>query len=157
MTKEPEVIDVVKILAPYDYRWRDIGKALYVREGFLEELWESHGMSDLERLDKILQSWIDTRCSEVSWNHFKKVLEDPPVRKKGIAKELSESIALFKLINKLDLKGIYIYKTDYFISLTLRSYTIQFKYYYIIVGTIKNMIEIYTTKARVQFFLLQLC
>lgn len=104
LTKEPEVIDVLKILAPYAYRWKDIGRSLNIMPGFLEELQERHGMSDIERLAKVLQYWIDTRCSEVSWNCIKKALENQLVGQAGIAKKLSESVALFKLIHKFRLE-----------------------------------------------------
>ena len=104
VTKEPEITDVLNILAPYGNRWRNIGQSLNVEEGFLDGLLERHGMSDLERLAKVLQSWIETQCSEVSWNHIKEVLESPAVGKAGIAKKLSESLALFKLIYKFRLE-----------------------------------------------------
>ena len=100
LTKEPKVTDVANILSPYGYRWHKIGTALKVRVGFLEDLREGHGRSDLERLDKILQSWIDTRCSEVSWNHIKEILAGSIVNSPGIANDLGESVALFKLIHK---------------------------------------------------------
>lgn len=104
LTKEPELIDVLNNLALYENSWKNMGRSLNVKEGFLEGLLESHGMSDLERLARILQSWIDTRCSKVSWNHIKIVLESPAVGKAGIAKKLSESVALFKLIHKFRLE-----------------------------------------------------
>ena len=100
LTKEPEAIDVLTKLAPYDYKWSAIGEALNVKKGFLEGLRESYGRSNLEKLAEILQSWIDTRCSEVSWNKIKAVLEGPIVGMQGIAKKLSESVVLLKLIYK---------------------------------------------------------
>lgn len=100
LTKKPKVIDVLKILAPYDYKWSKIGESLNVKEGFLEGLRESYGRSDSEKLARILQSWIDTRCSDVSWNHIKEVLEGPIMGMQGIAKMLSESVVLLKLIHK---------------------------------------------------------
>ena len=88
--KKPNHVDVLNLLAEYDYRWFDIGKALCVHDGFLQGLRGT--LSDREKLSKILQLWMESMCSPVSWNQIKKVLESPGVNRPDLVSKLSKFV-----------------------------------------------------------------
>ena len=90
LDKEPDHIDVLNLLAEYDYRWHDIGQGLRVSNRLLGGLRGT--LSDKEKLSKILQLWMESMCSPVSWNNLKEVLESPGVNRPDIASKLSKFV-----------------------------------------------------------------
>lgn len=90
LKKKPDHTDLLNLLAEYDYRWYDIGKGLHVQDRFLEGMKGS--LSDKEKLSKILQLWMESMCSTVSWNKIKEVLESPAVNRQDIVSELSKFV-----------------------------------------------------------------
>ena len=90
LEKEPDQLDVLTFLAEYDYRWYDIGQGLCVRDGFLQGMRGT--LNDKEKLSKILQLWMQTICSPVSWNHIKEALKHPSVNRPDIASKLGKFV-----------------------------------------------------------------
>ena len=70
--------------------WEEIGEGLKVEGRHIRGLRQTNGMSNKIKLSNILQSWMDTLCSEVTWDNIKKALEGPVVDAKAIAVNISK-------------------------------------------------------------------
>ena len=74
---KPDLEDVLNLLKRRSCKWYEIGVGLKVDNGFCQcQLKESIMTSDLEKLKAVLNKWIESECSEVSWNHLIQVLID---------------------------------------------------------------------------------
>ena len=73
----PQLKDVFKLLKHKSYNWQSIGQSLMTPFDHRQSL-ERKGtmMSDQDKLEDVLNQWIQTRCSEVSWRHFIEVLKE---------------------------------------------------------------------------------
>ena len=74
---KPDLEDVLNQLKPASCKWYEIGVSLKVNHDFRQcQLKKGIMTSDLERLKAMLNKWIESECSEVSWNHLIQVLID---------------------------------------------------------------------------------
>ena len=74
---KPNLEDVLDQLKRKSCKWYKIGVGLKVDHDFRQcQLKKGIMTSDLERLEAVLNKWIESECSEVSWNHLIKVLID---------------------------------------------------------------------------------
>lgn len=65
-------------------KWQEIGEGLGVNDGDIESLKQSN-QRDVNKLSSALQKWMDTMCSDVTWEKILEVLESPLVDKKSVA------------------------------------------------------------------------
>ena len=57
--------------------WQEIGRALKVEYNFRQSLLKQGVMtSDEDKLEAVLNNWIETHCSEVSWDNLTQVLTE---------------------------------------------------------------------------------
>lgn len=73
----PNVDDVVKILKQKSSKWAEVGLGLGVGLDFLEQ--QSHDVafgSPEMKLAVIIGQWLESHCSEVTWNHLIEVLRE---------------------------------------------------------------------------------
>ena len=69
-------MEVVNLLKPNAYEWDNIGLGLSVPFGYREELRRQGVMStSTTKLDSVIHEWMETECSEVTWNTIFKVLK----------------------------------------------------------------------------------
>ena len=63
-------------LKSYSHEWDTIGRGLEVKYSFRQSQ-EKLGImrTDEQKLEAVLDKWIQSSCSEVSWDHLIKVLE----------------------------------------------------------------------------------
>ena len=74
---KPDLEDVLDQLKRKSCKWYEIGVGLKVDHDFRQcQLKEGIMTSDLKRLEAVLNKWIESECSEVSWNHLIQVLID---------------------------------------------------------------------------------
>ena len=74
---KPDLEDVLNQLKRESCKWYEIGVSLKVDHDFCQcQLKKGIMTSDLERLKAVLNKWIESECSEVSWNHLIQVLID---------------------------------------------------------------------------------
>ena len=66
LNKKPDSRDVVELLAQSAHDYKVLAIALGVDHTFVEGL--KYSDKDIINLDKIIQRWIQTRCSPVTWN-----------------------------------------------------------------------------------------
>ena len=90
LDKKPDKVDLLNLLVSYDDLWAEIGEGLKVDGRHIRGLRQTSGMSNKIKLSTILQSWMDTLCSEVTWDNVKQALEGPVVDAKAIAVKISK-------------------------------------------------------------------
>ena len=64
LNKKPDKRHVVELLAENAYEYKELAIILGVDHTFVEGL----KIKDIINLDKIIQQWIQTRCSPVTWD-----------------------------------------------------------------------------------------
>ena len=75
--RTPELKDVYRLLKPKSYHWHVVGGHLGVEFGFRESLLRAGVMrTDDSKLEAVLNNWIVTHCSEVSWDNLIQVLTE---------------------------------------------------------------------------------
>ena len=73
----PQLRDVYCLLKPKSYDWHVIGGHLGVEFGFREGLLRDGGLrTNDNKLEAVLNNWIETHCSEVSWDNLIQVLTE---------------------------------------------------------------------------------
>ena len=75
---KPEKLQLMRLLSPIAYKWKEIGEALEVKHGALMSLHMSH-FSDEQKLSNVLQLWIDGQPTNVKWSNIIRAVESPPV------------------------------------------------------------------------------
>ena len=74
---KPDLEDVLDQLKRKSFEWYKIGVGLKVDYNFRQSQLKVGIMTnDLERLETVLNKWIESECSEVSWNHLIQVMKD---------------------------------------------------------------------------------
>ncbi len=67
--------------------WNKIGEALGISFDFRQELWnECRPLTNQKKLEIVLEEWIQSKCSEVSWRNLIEILNDLKLKK--LAKEV---------------------------------------------------------------------
>ena len=73
----PQLTDVHRLLVPKSSEWDRIGCHLGVDFNFREGLLRAGVQrSDDNKLEAVLNNWIETHCSEVSWDNLIQVLTE---------------------------------------------------------------------------------
>ena len=66
LNKKPDKRHVMELLAENAYKYKELAIALDVDHTFVKGL--KYSDTDIIKLDEIIQQWIETRCSSVTWN-----------------------------------------------------------------------------------------
>lgn len=76
LLKEPEIGDLRPMLRELSSMWKDIGAELGVPKDVLDGLrGKGEARSDSEKLEDVLSDWIDSQCSDVTWQKIIDVLK----------------------------------------------------------------------------------
>ena len=76
LLKEPEKKDVLDMLRQKSARWKEFAIALDVDDNLCDELTKAGSMaSSYEKLDAVLEEWIESQCSDVTWQKVIDVLK----------------------------------------------------------------------------------
>ena len=67
LKEAPDKHDLLNLLADIDDKWYEIGLSLKVGDNVLNRL-ESEKKKNIIKLDLVLQSWITTKSSPVTWD-----------------------------------------------------------------------------------------
>lgn len=73
--------DLLKLLADISSQWEMIGLSLNLSSNFLDGL-RSRSSSHMSNLSKVLQKWMDSRPSPVTWETILAAIESPIVSNK---------------------------------------------------------------------------
>ena len=85
LKKEPDFYVLLELLAEIEHLWQKIGRALHVKNNFIEGLHTDCTRDNQSKLSKILQEWKDSKCSDVTWGNVIDALGRPIVNNKRIA------------------------------------------------------------------------
>ena len=79
MEKRPELCDAFDLTACRSSRWNDIGRALKVSFNHREQL-KNEVSPDNDKLESVLQKWIETESVPVTWSSLIQALEKVELR-----------------------------------------------------------------------------
>ena len=71
---KPNKLQLIRLLTPIAYKWKEIGEALEIRHGVLMSLHQSN-FSDKQKLSSVLQLWIDGQPTNVKWSTIIRAVE----------------------------------------------------------------------------------
>ena len=80
-------LDLIRLLSPIEYKWRQIGHALKISHGDLENILDQRNRN-ADRLADVIQVWLDKRPTEVTWSTIITAVDLPPVLEPSIAKSV---------------------------------------------------------------------
>ena len=98
--QKPAKHDVLKLLAPIAHNWELIGISLEVRDRVLMSLAQSN-YSDLMKLAMVIQSWMDTQSTPVTWETVIFAVESPIVNNMSMAAKLRNYLTHLNPSNSL--------------------------------------------------------
>ena len=75
MNKSPELDDVYKLLRKKSAYWEDFGRDLFLDENFRQQLRHERSSTAEAKLTKVLNKWIESESSDVTWRNLMKVLK----------------------------------------------------------------------------------
>lgn len=87
--KRPELRHLVQLLAPISARWDLLGVQLGVEENFIEGLKNCEKAYET-KLTEVLQKWINTKSTPVTWEKVIEVVKGPVVQKVNVAVTIQE-------------------------------------------------------------------
>ena len=87
MKQKPTKIELLKQLVPIAHKWYNVGIGLDVRDGVLMSLDYSND-SYRTKLSSVIQSWLDTQSTPVTWETVVSALESPIVNDRAVAAKL---------------------------------------------------------------------
>ena len=105
MNKSPEQEDVFKLLKSKSNSWDDIARELQVDINKRDDLRKEVAFSNDRKLEEVLENWIDSETSPVTWNTIIEMLEELGLRK--MMKDVK------KFLQKKDVVERYSDKDDY--------------------------------------------
>ena len=97
LDKKPKKDHLQCVLGPIEYKWKEIGEALKIPFGTIQSIDYDRGYNDSRKLSKVLQTWIDTWPSDVTWKNLIDVIREHPVKELVLAKTIPEFLANTKL------------------------------------------------------------
>ena len=87
LAKPPNKSDLIQLMSSIAFRWYIIGEVLGIEYNYLASL-QNKISSDIEKLVEVLQHWMDTMPTPVTWNTILQVIESPPIESKITVMEM---------------------------------------------------------------------
>ena len=91
--KEPKNVHLQRVLGPIQYKWREIGEALEIHDGRIQSIDHDACYNDTNKLSKVLQTWINTQPSDVTWRNIINVITKHSVNEPVLAKTITDFLA----------------------------------------------------------------
>ena len=92
LKKEPNLTDLLTLLADIEYEWHKIGVALEVEQNVLESC-DKSSKDNGYKLFKVIKSWTTSMTSEVTWEAVIAAIESPIVKHKSTAVKIRMFLA----------------------------------------------------------------
>lgn len=91
--EEPKLHDLLMLLCPIKYEWPIIGEQLGVHYDNIKS--EDHNVAhdDVQRLNQILEYWINQKTSVVSWESILSIIVEPPIKEYDIVINICDFLA----------------------------------------------------------------
>ena len=106
LKKEPSITDVLGLLTDIKHEWKKIGWALEVGRGVLGRCTHNNE-NDGHKLTTVIESWVDTMVTDVTWETIIAAVEGPIVNHKSTAVKIRDFLA------KPDVHAKYLRKKDF--------------------------------------------
>ena len=87
LDSKPNKLQLIRLLTPLAYKWKEIGEALDIRHQALMSLHQSH-FSDEQKLSDVLQLWIDGQPTNVNWSTIIRAVGSPLVDDLSVAESI---------------------------------------------------------------------
>ena len=110
MKKEPNLRDLLSLLADIEYEWHKIGLALEVEERVLVKCTRSND-DDGNKLYKVIKSWTTTMNTEITWENIIAAVEGPIVKHKATAAKIRTFLAKPEVCSKYSCKKDFVPKS----------------------------------------------
>ena len=98
--KEPKKVHLQRVLGPIEHKWREIGEALEVPDGRIQSIENDARYNDTRKLSEVLQTWIDTQTSDMTWRNLIDVITEYPVNEPVVATTIPDFLANPKIASK---------------------------------------------------------
>ena len=98
--KEPKKLDLQRVLGPIQHKWRAIGEALEIPDRRIKSIDGVAHYDDSNKLSEVLETWIDTRPSVVTWRNLIDVITEYPVNEPVLAKTIPDFLAKPEISSK---------------------------------------------------------
>ena len=98
--KEPKKVHCQRVLGPIEHKWREIGEALEIPDGRIQSIDHDARYNDTRKLSEVLQTWIDTQTSDVTWRNLIDVITEYPVNEPLLAKTIPDFLSNPKISSK---------------------------------------------------------
>lgn len=93
LNRRPEKHDMLSKLSKISYNWSIIGESLKVPFQHLQEI-DRINCSNLEKLSKVLQKWLDGMYTAVTWATIIDAIDGEIVQQPAVAMEIREHLGL---------------------------------------------------------------
>ena len=93
----PNVHDILNLLADISHNWMEIALAISIPHNVLNGLQHTYSVSDTVKLNHVLQTWMDTQSSPVTWETIIFAIEGPIVNNKRKADEIRQYLGKQKI------------------------------------------------------------
>ena len=93
LREAPNKSDLLDLLADISNKWYDVGLGFKVGHNSLESL-KKEVESDVTKLSKVIECWISTQSSPVTWETVISVIEGPIVNNKTKSNEIRKHLGL---------------------------------------------------------------
>ena len=91
--KQPKKIHLQQVLGPIQYKWRVIGEALEIPDGIIQSIDHNPRYNNACKLSEVLQTWIGTQPSDVTWRNLINVIRENSVNEPVLAKTIPDFLA----------------------------------------------------------------
>ena len=98
--KEPKKVHLQRLLGSIQHKWREIGEALEVPDGRIQSIEYDPRYNDTRKLSEVLQTWIGTQPSDVTWKNLIRVITEYPVNEPVLAKTIPHFLAKPEICSK---------------------------------------------------------
>ncbi len=98
--KSPTLYDANRVLGDMSARWDSLGGSLKVDKNIREGLTYNSMLRESAKLETVLQEWMQSYCSPVTWEHLFNVLKDD-------MKRMDEAAKIDQYLQRDDIKKQY--------------------------------------------------
>ena len=98
LKKSPETRDIFKLLKSKSNDWDDFARELEVEDKVRGDLRINMALRSENKLEQVLNNWIDSECSAVTWEKILEVLESLETRR--LAREVKNYLKQPKTVEK---------------------------------------------------------
>ena len=90
-------LEIIRLLFPIAHKWKDVGEALKIRDGDLENV-RAERSQITDRISGVIQIWFDKQTSPVKWSTIITAVKLQPVDEPIIAKRILEKCCSIKQV-----------------------------------------------------------